>query len=695
MAGIINIKDHNKDISDINTKIVDMTATELEALTNSINTLNALLEVDKQIESINTDVQDLKQNGVSQDNINSAVEEYLNNNHVQSGATTEQAAQIETNKNNITTINNTIGSEAMETTATTIKGAINELKNITNSKATEDYVNQKISEAALSGGSGISFKDVTDGEIFSILKTYADIFVSKTSLSVNENSNTTFMVKLMSRPSVEQIVGISINNGNCSVDKSTLVFNSSNYSDLQTVTVSGTHNDSDYENKNSTITLSSENISSKTIEVSILNIDTEKILDSISVTYNQGDTFVYANTPLNNLKNNLTVIAIYNDGSSKEIKDYVLSGALSVGNSEITVTYNEKTAKFNVVVSENTGDVMYNITRNLTNVTSNKSDISIKEGLVYNEILTPNEGYILLKVTVSMNGTDITSDSYSDGVVNISNVSGDISITAIAVNESTNNSIYTTLETIDGNEYLALKTERLDDGTPANHLMVSEKTNYKTDSYRYFTISHTTVQLYKYMNENLIINNTGMTSATNFNVWRSDDQDEESIMSFSSNIYFKIKSSNISEEISMPDVLKYINNNILKHDKLRFKPKALYTLNTTELISHIGDSSIVSTSTNGNFVYVQTDYKPFASDDVVANIALLTNYDWIGKPTTKDFTNAGVGVTSATTGAYLNIGLPIDKFTANNLELNIDNVKNVLMEYYSDLIIYSFEALIK
>ena len=162
MAGIINIKDHNKDISDINTKIVDMTATELEALTNSINALNALLEVDKQIESINTDVQDLKQNGVSQDNINSAVEEYLNNNHVQSGATTEQAAQIETNKNNITTINNTMGSEAMETTATTIKGAINELKNITNSKATEDYVNQKISEAALSGGSGISFKDVTD-----------------------------------------------------------------------------------------------------------------------------------------------------------------------------------------------------------------------------------------------------------------------------------------------------------------------------------------------------------------------------------------------------------------------------------------------------------------------------------------------------------------------------------------------------
>ena len=680
--------------------------TELQNLNTAIQTLETLVGVDETvgdksglpsgdanvIASINR-IDNKPSGTVTDEQISTAINNYLTEHPVSSGATAEQAAQIETNKNNIVTINNVMGSETLETTSTTVKGAINELKNITDSKATEDYVNQKISEASLSGSSGISFKDVTDGEIFSILKTYADIFVSETSLSVNENSSTTFMVKLMSRPSVEQIVGISINNGNCSVDKSTLVFNSSNYSDLQIVTVSGTHISSDYENKNSIITLSSENISSKTIEVSILNIDTEKILESISATYNQGDTLVYANTPLNNLKNNLTVLAIYNDGSSEEITDYVLSGTLSVGNSEITVTYNEKTAKFNVVVSDNTSDVMYNITRNLTNVTSNKSDISIKEGSAYNEILTPNEGYILSEVTVSMNGTDITSDSYSDGVINILNVSGDISITAIAVNENTNSSIYATLETIDGNEYLALKTERLDDGTPANQLTVSEKTNYKTDLYRFFSIGHKSVLLNNYMDGNLI-NNTGVTSETNFNVWRSNSCDEESIIPFNSSIYFKIKSTNISEEISMPDVLKYINNNILKHDKLRFKSKALYTLNTTELISHIGDSSTVSTSTNGNFVYIQTNYKPFAADRV-GGVALLTNYDWSGKPTSKGLTDAGVGVTSVATGAYLNIGLPIDKFTSNNLELNIVNVKNVLMEYYSDLIIYSFEALIK
>ena len=44
------------------------------------------------------DVKDLKTNGVSQDNINSAIENYLQEHPVQSGATAEQAAQIQANK---------------------------------------------------------------------------------------------------------------------------------------------------------------------------------------------------------------------------------------------------------------------------------------------------------------------------------------------------------------------------------------------------------------------------------------------------------------------------------------------------------------------------------------------------------------------------------------------------------------------
>ena len=74
--------------------------------------------------------------------------------------------------------------------------------------------------------------------------------------------------------------------------------------------------------------------------------------DSISAVYTQGNTVVYSNTPLDNLKNNLTVTVRYSDGTSVITTDYTLSGTLSVGTSTVTVTYADKTTTFDVTVSE-------------------------------------------------------------------------------------------------------------------------------------------------------------------------------------------------------------------------------------------------------------------------------------------------------------------------------------------------------
>ena len=74
--------------------------------------------------------------------------------------------------------------------------------------------------------------------------------------------------------------------------------------------------------------------------------------DSISAVYTQGNTVVYPNTPLDNLKNNLTVTVSYSDGTSVITTDYTLSGTLSVGTSTVTVTYADKTTTFDVIVSE-------------------------------------------------------------------------------------------------------------------------------------------------------------------------------------------------------------------------------------------------------------------------------------------------------------------------------------------------------
>ena len=77
------------------------------------------------------------------------------------------------------------------------------------------------------------------------------------------------------------------------------------------------------------------------------------ILMSISASFSQGGHQVYTTDSLNSLKPYLTVTATYDDSSTAVIpsNDYVLSGTLTEGTSTITVTYQGKTATFQVVVS--------------------------------------------------------------------------------------------------------------------------------------------------------------------------------------------------------------------------------------------------------------------------------------------------------------------------------------------------------
>ena len=49
MSKILNLKDHNDEIITINNNISNMSAKELEALTNSISVLNSLLSIESKI----------------------------------------------------------------------------------------------------------------------------------------------------------------------------------------------------------------------------------------------------------------------------------------------------------------------------------------------------------------------------------------------------------------------------------------------------------------------------------------------------------------------------------------------------------------------------------------------------------------------------------------------------------------------
>lgn len=73
--------------------------------------------------------------------------------------------------------------------------------------------------------------------------------------------------------------------------------------------------------------------------------------------------------------------------------------------------------------------VTHSITSNLSNAMLGNTATEIIEGSKYTATVRANSGYKLLSVTVIMGGNDITSTAYSNGMINIDSVTGDIVIT--------------------------------------------------------------------------------------------------------------------------------------------------------------------------------------------------------------------------------------------------------------------------
>lgn len=106
--------------------------------------------------------------------------------------------------------------------------------------------------------------------------TYGEIVLDKTTLTINENATGTIQVKLSKAPSVNQNVAITLNNGNASVDKTTLTFTPSNYNTYQAITVTGTHLAGNFNNNQCVLTFKSKKtVATKTCTVTVNNIDAD------------------------------------------------------------------------------------------------------------------------------------------------------------------------------------------------------------------------------------------------------------------------------------------------------------------------------------------------------------------------------------------------------------------------------------
>lgn len=171
-----------------------------------------------------------------------------------------------------------------------------------------EVLGNKLSKFILNGANVVMINNDNGGESGggSTSETYGDIVISKSTATINEGGTDTFTVKLDKAPTNSQIVNISSNNSDVTLSTNTLTFNSSNYSKPQTVTINVTE-DSDAVNDKCTLTLSSNNVSSKTITITIIDndstsdipIENQFIGKTVSVTKNFKDNFVHLVALLN------------------------------------------------------------------------------------------------------------------------------------------------------------------------------------------------------------------------------------------------------------------------------------------------------------------------------------------------------------------------------------------------------------
>ena len=132
---------------------------------------------------------------------------------------------------------------------------------------------------------------------------------------------------------------------------------------------------------------------------------------------------------------------------------------VTMGGVIVPNAYNASTGV--ITVSNVTGDITVSntvapvetvvLTQNLTHATSSNTEGTMNKNYPNNVVITAEQGYKIDNVTVTMGGVDITDSSYvyyaNDAEVNISNVTDDVTITAVATLVNAN---YTILKQLQG-----------------------------------------------------------------------------------------------------------------------------------------------------------------------------------------------------------------------------------------------------
>ena len=231
------------------------------------------------------------------------------------------------------------------------------------------------------------------------------------------------------------------------------------------------------------------------------------------------------------------------------------------------------------MISGSSGEITtHTITNNLTNCTTNNNNESVLSNSSYSAIITANNGYTNLSITVTMGEIDITSNVVRGNIINIPNVTGNISITARATQSSTEVVIDESLEILTSFNYINM--------TEGGYKVLYVKLSKQPTSNVVVNISSSSSNL-SLSKSSLIFTNTNWYTSQSVNVISSSDTNTIDEM-----YQLTLSSSGLSDKIVTIDVTDESNSGF----------EVLY--NNGELIS--GASLSLNNATN-NGTYITTN----------------------------------------------------------------------------------------
>ena len=291
-----------------------------------------------------------------------------------------------------------------------------------------------------------------------------------------------------------------------------------------------------------------------------------------------------SNIPIQDTANNFTATNV--EEALAELFQFVSNGKTLIASAITDMGIaTSNTDSFEVMannirmISGGSGEITtHTITNNLTNCTTNNNNESVLSNSSYSAIITANNGYTNLSITVTMGEIDITSNVVRGNIINIPNVTGNISITARATQSSTEVVIDESLEILTSFNYINM--------TEGGYKVLYVKLSKQPTSNVVVNISSSSSNL-SLSKSSLTFTNTNWYTSQSVNVISSSDTNTIDEM-----YQLTLSSSGLSDKIVTIDVTDESNSGF----------EVLY--NNGELIS---GASLSLTNATDNGTYITTN----------------------------------------------------------------------------------------